>query len=266
MHMHIFVVSFFVWTLVEKKEEMWNDRGDMVKNNFVVISLGGSLIVPHLSDGGGVNVEFLKKFRALVLDAIKNGKKFVIVTGGGKVARVYQKAGLQLKISKDNLDWVGIAATRLNAQLLLSMFSRIANPRIIDRRPTQKESLELLKNKTVVHIASGWVPGQSSDHEGVYLARMFGTHEIINASNIAFVFDKDPAKHKDAKPILQISWKEYRKLIPSEWKPGMSLPIDPVAARFAQKHKIRVKILNGTDIENLKKAIEGKEFTGTLIS
>src|SRR3989344_5424848 len=102
---------------------------------FVVISLGGSLIVPHLSDDGGVDVAFLKKFRAFIIGEIKKGKRFIIVAGGGKTARVYQKAASQIsKASPADLDWVGIAGTKLNAQLLLAMFRTEAYSQVIDSK------------------------------------------------------------------------------------------------------------------------------------
>jgi len=117
-----------------------------------------------------------------------------------------------------------------------------------------------------LYIVSGWEPGQSSDYEAVYLAKQFGAREVINASNIAFAYDKDPRKYKDAKPIREISWREYRKLIPQKWTPGLSTPIDPVAARFAEKSGLRVKIIKGSDLKNFKLAIDDKPFQGTTIS
>ena len=234
--------------------------------NFTVISLGGSLIVPHLSDDGGINVAFLRKFRALILGEIKRGKKFVIVAGGGKTARVYQKAASQLsKVSADDLDWVGIAATKLNAYLLLSAFRAEAYSQVIEHKPSVAELRAIQKSKKSLYIVSGWYPGQSTDFEAVYLAREFGAQEVINASNIAFAYDKDPNKHKDAKPIREISWRGYRKLIPAKWAPGLSTPFDPTSAREAEKAKIKVKILNGSDLKNFKRVIAGKAFKGTTI-
>lgn len=45
----------------------------------IIISLGGSLIVPDQID-----TNFLKDFKTLVLSNVAKGKKFVIITGGGK--------------------------------------------------------------------------------------------------------------------------------------------------------------------------------------
>src|SRR3989338_3043491 len=58
-----------------------------------VISLGGSLVCPEV---GRVNIEFLKKFRAVILKYVKRGDKFAIIVGGGKLARAWQDAARKL--------------------------------------------------------------------------------------------------------------------------------------------------------------------------
>ena len=86
---------------------------------FVVVSLGGSLIVPHLSDEGGIAVAFLRKFRALIFGEIKRGRKFIVVAGGGKTCRVYQSAMRKFGHVRDaDLDFIGVQSTRLNASVV----------------------------------------------------------------------------------------------------------------------------------------------------
>jgi uridylate kinase len=53
----------------------------------IVLSLGGSLIVPDKID-----YPFLKKFRELILSFVKRGNKVIIVCGGGKTCRKYNSA------------------------------------------------------------------------------------------------------------------------------------------------------------------------------
>ena len=89
---------------------------------------------------------------------------------------------------------------------------------------------------------------------------------MIIAKDTPFVYDKDPGKYSNAKPIEALSWKEYKKLIPKKWSPGLSSPVDPVATQLAMKEKIVAKIFRGTDLKNFQKAIEGKPFVGTVIS
>ncbi len=236
------------------------------KQEYVVIHLGGSIVVPHISDQGGMDIPFLKKFQAFAKTQIKK-KKLVIVVGGGKASRAYQKgASAVTKVADWDLDWIGIHATRLNAHLLRTIFAKEAYPVIIDHDP-QEEEIQMLKSSSRnLFFASGWRPGWSTDYIAVRLAEKFGSKNVIIAKDTPFVYDKDPRKDSKARPIEEISWKEYKKLIPKKWIPGLSSPVDPVATQLAEKLGIVAKILGAKDLVNFGKAIDGQPFRGTTIS
>ncbi len=220
-----------------------------------VISLGGSLVVPN-----EIDVKFLKNFKKIIEKEIKRNKKFIIIVGGGKTARNYQRAAKSLtKVSNEDLDWLGIHATRINAHLLLTIFRKYAHYRII------KNPKEKVVFKEKILIAAGWKPGFSTDYDAVLLAKTYGSDTIINLTNVDYVYDKDPDKYKDARPFKEITWNEYLKLIDKNWTPGMSAPFDPIASRLAQKFKFKVIILNGKKLKHLQNYLENKIFNGTLV-
>ncbi|HLD21948.1 MAG TPA: UMP kinase, partial [Patescibacteria group bacterium] len=129
---------------------------------------------------------------------------------------------------------------------------------IID--PTQK-----IEMNTSVVFGAGWKPGWSTDFDAVQFAIMHDIPRVVNLSNIAYVYDKDPKKFLDAKPIKDITWTEFRKLVGTEWKPGLNMPFDPIASKLAQEHGIEVVIADGTQIENVRAILDNKPFTGTII-
>ncbi len=222
----------------------------------VVISLGGSIIVPDK-----INVEFLKDFKKLINDFVEKGNKAIIVCGGGKTARLYQNAASKISnLRIDDIDWMGIHATRLNAQLVKTLFLGIVNEKII-HNPDDKVDF-----REKVLIAAGWKPGFSTDYDAVRLAHNFNVKTIINMSDISYVYDKEPKNNHDARPIKDISWKNFRKMVGDEWDPGLNAPFDPIAAKEAEKLGLKVIILKGTDLNNFKKFLEGKDFDGTVIS
>lgn len=238
-----------------------------MKNKYTIMHLGGSLVVPHLSDEGGIDVKFLKRFVPFLKKELKKKRKFIIVVGGGKVTRAYQKSAAKITaITDQDLDWIGIHSTRLNAHLLRTIFAKEAYPVVIDHNPFKEEVESMKASKRLLFFASGWRPGWSTDYIAVSLAQKFNSKEVIIAKDIPYVYDSDPKKNKKAKPIKEISWKEYKELIPKKWIPGLSSPVDPVASKLAESLKITAKVLGGADLENLKKAVEGKPFHGTLIS
>lgn len=232
-----------------------------MKKELIVVSLGGSLIVPEEIDW-----KFLRKFRELIIKQIRKGKKFVIITGGGKTCRKYQRAANKVvQLTKDDRDWIGIHSTRLNAHLVKTIFRKFAHPRI-NKNPRTKEDLKKhFRGGEKIMVAAGWRPGWSTDFVATILAERLDAKTVINLSNIKYVYDKDPNKFKDAKKIKAISWKDFCKIVGNKWDPGLNAPFDPVASKLAQELGLRVVIAEGNNIKNLEKIFREEKFKGTVI-
>jgi len=229
-------------------------------NQKVVISVGGSLIVPN----GGINTKFLSHLNDFVRNQLAQNHKrqFFLVIGGGYTARHYIEAGRKVighELSNDDLDWLGIHGTRLNAHLVRTIFRDIAHPNIIKHY----NSTEPIKEPVVV--ASGWKPGRSTDYCAILLCESYNVKTVINLSNIPQLFDRDPAKFTDAKPIKHIAWTDFRKMFGEKWSPGLNAPFDPIAAKKAQEMKLKVAILSGSDFNNIRRYFDNKEFIGTIV-
>ncbi|MEK7175614.1 MAG: UMP kinase [Patescibacteria group bacterium] len=221
----------------------------------IIISLGGSLIVPD-----EIDIHFLKDFKNLILKQVEQGKKFIIICGGGGVNRKYnQAARVLISPSEEDLDWVGIAALRLNAELIRVIFSEQAYSRVICDL-----SENLMLEKSII-VGGADRPGRSSDWDAVIAAKNCGAKKIINLSNIDYVYDLDPNLNPNAKKFDKISWAEYRNIIPKEWTSRLSSPFDPVASKLAQEENIEVVIMNGRLLKNLENYLNGEDFLGTVI-
>lgn len=220
-----------------------------------IISLGGSLIVPDQIDD-----KFLAEFKKVIENHVRQGKKFLIITGGGKTARRYAETARKLHaLNPDDLDWLGIHSTRLNGHLLRTIFRKYAHPRII----TNPKHME--KANEPIIIAAGYRPGWSTDYVAVLLAKKYGIKTIINLSNIDYVYNKDPNKHTDAKAYRNLSWHEFRRLVGNKWDPGANLPFDPVGSKLAEKLGLKVIMLNGKPLANLENFLRNRKFKGTII-
>jgi uridylate kinase len=231
----------------------------MKKELPIIISVGGSLIVPN----GGIDTNFLVKLNRMIRSEVAKGRRFMLIAGGGKLARQYQEAGSAVigKLTKEDLDWLGVHSTHLNGHLLRTIFQDIANPRVIQHYDRK------LENWTEpLAIGAGWMPGWSTDYCAIMLAKDHKAKLIINMSNIDYVFDKDPGKFSDAKPLKKITWEAMKELVGDKWIPGHNSPFDPIATKLASQLDLRVVITNGKDMENIKKIIEGEPFKGTVIS
>lgn len=230
----------------------------MITQQSFILSLGGSLIVPN----GGIDTKFLGAFNAFIRRHIQNGRRFFIITGGGATTRHYQKGVIDVDnhVPASDLDWLGIHSTRLNAHLVRTIFRDIARPQIIEHY----DDVQDVGDYALI-IGSGWKPGWSTDYCAVSMAKNYGAKKVINMSNTDGVYTADPRKVPEAKRIDTMSWKEYRAMIGDTWTPGLSAPIDPIAAKLADTLKLIVITLAGADLTNLENAIEGKEFVGTVI-
>ena len=220
----------------------------------IIVSVGGSLIVP-----GEIDTNFLTNFKQVIIKELARGKRFVIITGGGKTARKYQQAAHAVTpLTTEDLDWLGIHSTRLNAHLVRAIFYEYAHPEIFTHPD------EVPGDKNLV-VAAGFRPGSSTDLRAVEIAGNLGAHHVINLSNIDYAYTKDPNKFDDAEPIHETDWESFRKLLPVDWDPGLSAPFDPIAAREAQKLELEVVIMNGNNMEEFDNYISGEDFIGTVV-
>ena len=224
-----------------------------------ILSVGGSIIVPDKPD-----TDFLKSFVAMCtawLDEDKS-RRLILVAGGGAPARVYQNAYKEIAADADNnaADWIGIMATRINAQLLKACFGKYCQNDVV-YNPT----VEDLKFDGQVLVASGWKPGFSTDTDAVYLGEKFDAKVIVNLSNIEKVYTDDPRKNPDAKPLDTISWEDFRKMVGDEWVPGKNCPFDPIASKKASELGMKVICAGGKNIPNIKAILDDKDYIGTTI-
>lgn len=220
----------------------------------IVVSLGGSLVIP---EKGFLTINFLKKFKNLILKYSRKFR-FIIIVGGGKLARFYQSEARKINTSQENLDWLGIFASRLNAQLVKSFFGKMTWPEILT------SPLEKIKTNKII-FSAGWKPGWTTDFVSVKFCQTYKVKEILNLTNIDYIYNKDPNKYINAKPLKKLTWSEYLKIVGKKHKPGASYPFDPIASLLAKKLKIRLISINGKNLRAVENYLTGKKFVGTII-
>ena len=227
------------------------------ESKIIVISLGGSLIY-----SGCIDIIFLKNFKEFILSEIETGKRFVIVTSGGKICRQYQSALAQISpgATKEAKNWLGCKVTQLNAILLKHIFGDFAT---IIPLFDQKNNIAW---DTPIYLGAGFEPGHSTDMDTVLLTETVGAKKIINLSNIEFLYNKDPKKYKDAKKITYSSWDQLIEKKKKKWFPGLNVPFDPIAAKKAKELNLKVAIIAGKNLDQLSLFLENSKFIGTKIS
>lgn len=235
---------------------MYNEG--MQTSETIIMSVGGSLIVPDMIDP-----TFLTSLKLFIeSQTTLYGRRFIIITGGGKTARRYADAAKEVsELTHEDLDWLGIHATRLNGHLVRTILKDIAHPVMI----TNPDEVYDVPASAKVIVASGYRPGASTDLRAVQIAYKVHAKKVINLSNIEYVYTADPKKDPSATKIEDITWEEFRKLIPETWDPGLSSPFDPIAAKEAQEKDIEVACIDGRNMASLEAYLDDKPFVGTKI-
>ena len=229
----------------------------MMQKKVIVISLGGSLIVPD-----EIDVSLLNKFKK-VLKKHSSRYKFVVVTGGGSIARKYISALKQAGKSEYFQSMAGISTTRTNARFMTYLFGKDANEGI----PHDMSQVKNLLNRHDIVFCGAlrYAEHETSDGTAAKLANFFNT-TFINLTNVSGLYTSNPLTYKNAKFISKISWKDFYKRANSiSFKPGQHFVLDQKAAELIMKNKTPTYIL-GRDMKNLNLLLSGKRFKGTIIS
>lgn len=221
----------------------------------VVLSLGGSVLVRDEGD-----TSYIRKL-AKILIGVSARHKLYIVTGGGRIARYYIKLGRDLGADESFLDELGIEVTRLNARVLITALGDRANhvpPKNYD------EAVHAGRTHSIV-VMGGVSPGITTDAVSALLAERVRARRLVNATSVDGAYTADPKKDPNAKLIPAMTHKELVTLVGHSTGAGPNNVFDPVGARVLERSKISLAVVDGNDLANLRDALEGKKFKGTIV-
>ncbi len=223
----------------------------------VVISLGGSVLTNELT------AEHFKKY-INVVKKLSERHKLIVVIGGGKVCREYQKIGKELGAGNEERDFIGIVATHLNASTLASGIGK--GGYLVTWKPLKSTLKEIKKSfgKKII-VCGGYDIGTSSDYDASYFAKLVKADLLINASNVPGVYSEDPKINSNAKKFDKLTHDEFLKIIQSnEQIPGEYRLFDLKAAKLIKKFKIKTILIDGNNPDEIIKAVEG-QHNGTVV-
>lgn len=207
-----------------------------------VISLGGSFIFDK------------KKDTSLLFNELKKiNEKFLVITGGGPIARDYINFAREFNLTEKDLHTVGIKCTHINAWVMSKTFKTDY---------TYEDPRKIKINKKIT-LTGGFLPGWTTDTCAAYAAVSTRSKIIFNMSKEFGVYDKDPRKFDNVKLLKEISFDKLYTLTKGKRVPGMNFIFDPLAAKICKKNGIEVIVTS--DIEDIKRYLENKKINGTVI-
>jgi uridylate kinase len=222
----------------------------------VVLSLGGSVLVRDENDA-----DYVRDIARVLID-VSSERKVYVVTGGGRIARYYIGVARALGAPESYLDEMGIEVTRLNARLLITALGDHA----CQIPPEDYDAAVHAAGTHSIVVMGGVSPGVTTDAVSARLAERVKSRLLVNATSVDGAYTADPAKDPGARRIPRMTHEELARLVSScPTGAGPNMVFDPVGAGVVSRSGITLAIVHGRDIGNLRAALMGREFEGTLV-
>lgn len=230
----------------------------------IVIKIGGSLL---FNEDKGLDREKIQKF-CQIFQKMEYSGTYVIVCGGGKIAREYINAVRSFHGNEALCDTFGIDLSRINSKLLISALQEFAYPLV--PKTMEELSTALLFGKIVV--MGGLQPGQSTTSVALEVAEFIEAEELVILTDVEGIYDKDPKKFDDAKLLKSLTYADLQEIIinssgDKQATAGEYRIFDAVSLQILKRSKIKTKIMSGKDLKEFEKYWKGEEdIACTLIS
>jgi uridylate kinase len=222
----------------------------------LVLKFGGSVFF----EGENINTELIKRY-VHTIDQIRQKHEINIVVGGGNLARRYIEALDYLGAPESFKDLVGIEISRINAQVFITALKDLAYP----IPPKNFDEVIKALNSGKIVVCGGLIPGQSTNAVASFIAEETGADQLINVTDVDYVYTSDPKLNPEAKPIENIKIDDFIDLImKNSGKAGTYNLFDITAAQIIKRSGILLKFVSGRDPENIVKAVND-EKVGTVV-
>jgi uridylate kinase len=221
----------------------------------IVIKLSGSIFSQDLHNTS------IKKY-AEMLSHISKKVHPIVITGGGKIARLYINLARSLGSDEATLDIMGIEVSRLNARLLIIALNGLAYSQV----PTDLEKVAIAVESGKIVVVGGLHPGQSTNATSALIAEKIKASKFLNATDVDGIYNSDPNTNKNSKLFKEVTIEQCMKILQS----GSSMAgtydlMDIVALKVIERSNISTRVLR-SDVANIKNAINGKHWIGTEIA
>ena len=226
----------------------------------VLLKLSGEYISKE--DKTGIDFDKLLKISLIIKKYVDKGLEIAIVIGGGN----FWRGRTNQMMDSCTSDYIGMLATTMNALALndalkqTGVDSRVQTSiemRQISELYIRDRALKHLDKKRVVVFGCGTgSPYFSTDTAAALRALEINADIILKATNVDYVYTKDPRKYSDFEIIKETS---HLRVI----KEKLNV-MDLTAISLCMDNNIPIRIFNINNLDNLEKALNDEEI-GTII-
>ena len=222
----------------------------------VILKLSGeALRAPGSHEN--ISPEIVESIAQEIKAAHQGGIEIGLVIGGGNFWRGISAANRGM--DRATADYMGMLATVMNALAIQSMLEAIEVPTRVQSAIEMKNVAEpFIRRVAIRHLELGRVviftagtgnPFFSTDTTAALRASEIGANVIFKATKVDGVYDKDPAKHSDAKRFETLSFTDALQL---------DLKVmDSTAFSLCRDNNVPIVVFDMNTEGNVRKALAG---------
>lgn len=226
----------------------------------ILLKLSGEYLAKE--NNTGIDFEKLLNVARVIGECVNEGIEVAVVVGGGNFWRGRSNTMMDSTTS----DHIGMLGTAMNALALNDAFIQVGVESRVQTSIEMKQIAELyIRNRALKHLGKKRVvifgcgtgsPFFSTDTAAALRAAEIKADIILKATNVDYVYTKDPRKYTDFEPIKETS---HLRVIKDKLK-----VMDLTAISLCMENNIPIRVFNINNLDNLKKAILGEDI-GSLI-
>jgi len=216
--------------------------------------------------GHGIDLEFLGWFAGELKKVTEAGTQVVVVPGAGNWIRGADLAGNGLE--RATADYMGMLAGVINGQGLMDIFQHHGIPtRVMSSFKMDQICEPYVRRKAMRHLEKGRVvivsggmakPFYTHDTAAITYGLELDCEEVLKATNVDGVYDKDPNKFDDAVKFDHLSLQHAIET------PAIKV-MDKAALGLAMEQNMAIRVFDLHQPDAILKIAQG-ESVGTLIN
>nr|BFD68874.1 UMP kinase [Bdellovibrio sp. HAGR004] len=228
----------------------------------ILLKLSGEALAGK--QGTGISTATITQIAQDVAEAYRAGVQIGLVIGGGNIYRGV--AASAEGMDRASADYMGMLATCINALALQDALEKQGVPTRVQTAIEMAEIAEpYIRRKAIRHLEKGRIvifgagtgnPFFTTDTAASLRAMEINAQVIMKATKVDGIYDKDPAKHADAKKFDKISYIDVLNR-------GLQV-MDSTAISMCMDNKLPIITFDLTQPGNILKAVQG-ETIGTLV-
>ncbi len=214
--------------------------------------------------GYGIDPQTVHRVAEEIAEAQTKGVQVAVVVGGGNIFRGVSQAAKGMDPA--NADYMGMLATVINALALRDALENAGVTTRVQSAITMQELAEpyirlrairhLEKGRVVIFAAGTGNPFFTTDTTAALRAIEINADELLKASRVDGIYDRDPVSNHDANRLSELSYMEF---IAQELQ-----VMDNTAVTMCKEHGVPIHVFDMTVPGNIVKAVAGDRI-GTVV-